>query len=255
MVGRTNVGGGGGGLQLKIVTGTARPSSASENTIWVNTTDDITSWVIRPSAPPVPTEGMLWLGSGWWTENEFNLSSKNGIYVQLTSAIQYVSGAWVEKEAAIYQNNTWTVFSALYHPLISNAFTQLFKDPATGTPTIEGGTVRDDGWYQYSNTVQWQYMTILKPFYIDGSKTKLIVNATHSGSTSNSYREVGLMSSATGSTFAASGSPSLRTTSTTTIDITSLTPGYYYFRSRVHGNATTGGTYTSSLLIHDIKIE
>lgn len=49
--GTGNLGGGsGGGLNFKVV-GNPQPSTAKENTIWVNTDEDITEWVFAPENP------------------------------------------------------------------------------------------------------------------------------------------------------------------------------------------------------------
>lgn len=50
MIGRTNVGGG-AGLNFKVVGGTSAPASPKENTIWVNTDDEITGWVFSTKRP------------------------------------------------------------------------------------------------------------------------------------------------------------------------------------------------------------
>lgn len=48
-----NGGGGGAGLNFKFIGGTARPTTASENAIWVNTDVDITSWAFSVTEPDV----------------------------------------------------------------------------------------------------------------------------------------------------------------------------------------------------------
>lgn len=51
MIGRTNVGGGGAELNFEVVGGTSAPASPKENTIWVNTDTEITSWVFSAKRP------------------------------------------------------------------------------------------------------------------------------------------------------------------------------------------------------------
>ena len=38
-------------LNFKVVGGTSRPSAPGENTIWVNTATEISSWVLSPAEP------------------------------------------------------------------------------------------------------------------------------------------------------------------------------------------------------------
>ena len=107
MIGRTNAGGGsGGGLNFKVVGGTSTPASPKENTIWVNTSTAITSWVFSATQPAGAT-GRVWISIGTSSPAEFNALKKNGIKVYPMSAKQYVRGAWVDKTAKSYQNGAW----------------------------------------------------------------------------------------------------------------------------------------------------
>lgn len=51
MIGRTNTGGGGGGLNFKAVGGTTAPTNPKENMIWVNTDQKITGWNFSATDP------------------------------------------------------------------------------------------------------------------------------------------------------------------------------------------------------------
>lgn len=107
MIGRTNTGGGGGGgLNFKVVGGAAAPSNPKENTIWINTETDITGWEFSATEPTC-TDGMVWITIGTASTVAFNALKKNGITVYPLTAKQYVSGAWVDKTAMIYQNGAW----------------------------------------------------------------------------------------------------------------------------------------------------
>lgn len=106
-IGRTNTGGGGGGgLNFKVVGGTTAPNNPKENTIWINTDADITSWVFSVTEP-TGKDGMVWISTGTSSPVEFNALKKNGIVVCPISATQYISGTWVEKTAKSYQNGKW----------------------------------------------------------------------------------------------------------------------------------------------------
>jgi hypothetical protein len=117
MIGRTNTGsGGGGGLNFKIVGGTATPSNPKENTIWARTTTPIPSWVFSPAAPSTPVSGMLWIQTCDSSKREFNARKKNGIVICPLYCWQYLSGKWVELTAMSYQNGAWqNWFTFLYN--------------------------------------------------------------------------------------------------------------------------------------------
>lgn len=106
--GTGNIGGGGGAsLNFKVVGGTTAPSNPKENTIWVNTDAEISSWVFSATEPESPEEGMLWISTDTSSPVEFNALKKNSIQVYPLSAKQYVGGALVGKTAKTYQGGTW----------------------------------------------------------------------------------------------------------------------------------------------------
>lgn len=107
MIGITNAGGGGGGLNFKVVGGTSTPTAPAENTIWVNTAVSITSWAFSATAPTSPAAGMVWFAIGSSSSVAFNATKKNGIWVYPAGCQQYVSGTWVTKTAKTYQSGAW----------------------------------------------------------------------------------------------------------------------------------------------------
>lgn len=98
--------GGGNPLNFKVVGGTSAPSSPKANTIWVNTSTAITSYVFG-STQPTGSTGMVWFNTGTFSTAPFNALKKNNITVYPLSARQYVSGAWVDKVAKSYQGGKW----------------------------------------------------------------------------------------------------------------------------------------------------
>lgn len=102
--------GGGGGLNFKMVGGNAQPEEPKENTIWVNTATEITSWAFSATEPEAPVDGMVWITTGTSSIIEFNALKKNGIQVYPISAKQYISGAWIPITATIYQNGEWVAW-------------------------------------------------------------------------------------------------------------------------------------------------
>lgn len=107
MLGRTNTGGGGGaGLNFNVV-GNPQPSNPSENTIWVNTDVKITDEVLSGVEPASPAEGSVWVETGTDGEIVFSVVKNKAIQIHPLSAKQYISGAWVEKTAQIFQDGEW----------------------------------------------------------------------------------------------------------------------------------------------------
>ena len=99
--------GGGSSLNYEVVGGTSAPSSPSENTIWINTSNTITSHVFSATEPENPVEGMVWICVGTSSAVAFSATEENPVMVYPLSANQYVSGAWVDKTAKTYQNGEW----------------------------------------------------------------------------------------------------------------------------------------------------
>lgn len=110
MIGRTNAGGGGGGLNFKVVGGSAQPGNPKENTIWVNTDTEITGWAFSATEPDSPVEGMVWFFTQKNSPVSMNALRKNSIMVYPTAAYQYVSGVWVSKTAMSYIGGQWLDF-------------------------------------------------------------------------------------------------------------------------------------------------
>ena len=103
----TRRGGAGAGLNFKVVGGTAQPTNPKENTIWVNTPNEITRWIFRADEPDTPETGMVWISTGESGVVEFNALKENGLYVHPIEAKQYISGEWEPRVAMIYQGDKW----------------------------------------------------------------------------------------------------------------------------------------------------
>lgn len=104
MIGRTNTGGGGGGLNFRVVGGTTAPSNPRENTIWINTATKITSWTFSTTEPSSAEDGMVWITVGTASSVAFSATKKNPIMVYPLSAKQRVGGAWASVTAMTYQD-------------------------------------------------------------------------------------------------------------------------------------------------------
>ena len=110
MIGRTNVGGGGGGLNFEVKAYASEdilPATAKENTIAVITDTPITAYTFSATEPTEPIEGMVWITVDVASTVEFNALKKNSIQVYPISAKQYIGGAGVDVEAKSFQNGVW----------------------------------------------------------------------------------------------------------------------------------------------------
>lgn len=134
--GTGNIGGGSGGLNFKIVGGTAKPSNPKENMIWIITDQKITSYIFSAKEPESPIDGMVWITVGTSSTFAFNALKKNSIQVYPISANQYVGGAWVDKTAKSYQYGEWVEW-----------VTDLFLLSSKGTHNdVTGGWTVPDGY-------------------------------------------------------------------------------------------------------------
>lgn len=104
-------GGGGTSLNFRVVGGMVQPESAKENTIWVKTDTQITSWSFSPTESASPAGGMVWIKTTETSAARFNALQKNEIAVLLGQAKQYSGGEWAAVSAYIYANGEWVQFS------------------------------------------------------------------------------------------------------------------------------------------------
>ena len=115
-IGRTNVGGGGGGLNFSVkayASESVLPNTASENTIAVITDTAITSWVLDVKEPESPVVGMVWIEVGTESAVAFNALKKNVLAAYPVWVRQYSDGAFADRYAFIYQNGAWVQFSEI----------------------------------------------------------------------------------------------------------------------------------------------
>ena len=104
----------GAGLNFDVV-GNPQPANPSNNTIWVDTDAEITSWIFSAAEPENPTEGMVWISTGTASSVAFNALKDNGITVYPMSASQHIDGAWVSKVAKTYQYGAWVDWAVFFY--------------------------------------------------------------------------------------------------------------------------------------------
>lgn len=119
-------GGGSNPLNFKVVGGTSQPTNPKENTIWINTDKNITDWAFSADEPfDNNVEGLVWIKTAQASSAPFNALKKNNLQVYPSAVTQYVSGAWVEKTAKIYQGGAWVGFEKYLYNL--DAFGKVWK--------------------------------------------------------------------------------------------------------------------------------
>jgi hypothetical protein len=72
----------GADLNFEVVGGMIQPSDPKENTIWVNTPNEITEWSFSPTEPTEPTDGMIWFETSESGHVPFNALKENAIIVK-----------------------------------------------------------------------------------------------------------------------------------------------------------------------------
>jgi hypothetical protein len=263
MLGRTNTGGGGGGgLNYTVVGGTSAPSNPKENTIWVNTSTEITFHAFQPFTPSNPQEGWVWIKAGTESGVAFNALKKNRIQLYPLSAKQYISGAWVDKTAKSYQGGKWVDWwnGQLYDN--GNQYTEVtggwaayaYKISTSGSdptkPTLTVG----------SNNLKLSFATASSGGYRAGAlfteKAIDVTNYSKLTMTVSSYSNgadgkpgFGLTKNKANS-FTSAASTTIDSTGTKTVDISKLSGTYYVYleMSGVNKNQTVIVAFTKVLL-------
>lgn len=138
--------GGGDALALPIVTGQTYPASAKDGTVWVGTTQEITSFYLSADQPETPTEGQLLLVTADTGIQAF-FGKKNRAALRLTFASRYTDGAWQPVEALLYRGSTWWPVSdpSLYKEGVDGATWTKKQVQGTVTAGAAAITVKTNG--------------------------------------------------------------------------------------------------------------
>jgi hypothetical protein len=149
--------GGGTPLNFDVVGGTSQPTRPKENTVWVNTNEEVTSWEFSTDEPENPTNGMVWIKTGVVAATPFNALKKNDIQVFPIGAAQYISGAWATKECKIYQDSKYRDVGVYiydlgvqYYSLGTSGYT---RDTAINYATRGSLSFNEDHIYMYCDEV------------------------------------------------------------------------------------------------------
>lgn len=136
-------------LNFEIIGGTSAPSVVpKENTIWVNTSAEITGYVLAAEQPADLTEGLVWIQTGASSGVAFNALKKNVLTVYPLQAMQVIGGSWQTVTAMSYQGGRWVSWwnGELYTP--GNTYDGWMEvemalnatNPQKGTLTVNAGS-------------------------------------------------------------------------------------------------------------------
>ena len=221
-------------LNFEIVGGLTKPTNPAENTIWVETNTEITSYSFSTSEPE--DTSILWIKTAIKSDAYFNALKINELFVYPIGAFLYDGSSYNKITGEIYKNGIW---QPLIEPLIvfdsGNTYNDITggwglnliynTDSATGTVTFTGSAIRC---FVRSNTQYTAYRGIATTKTIDVTNySKLCANFNYIGGHNNSYN-IAYAALCSGTSFAATGTaPGYATQQTTiTYDISNYTGAY-----------------------------
>lgn len=118
------------------------PLTAEENTIAVFVIVDMTSYILSPSEPENPAQGMVWIKTGTSSSTDFNALKENAIQIYPQSSAQYKDGAWITVNTKVYQNGTWNgIVTALYWFKDGSFNTDTFGSTSSSYHSINGNNM------------------------------------------------------------------------------------------------------------------
>lgn len=209
-------------LNFTVVGGRTQPENPKENTIWVNTDQEITGWMFSASQPEAPYEGMVWLMHGHSSQVDFNaLEDENEITIGLGRIRQYADGAFVIHSAQVYQNGSWAGIwnGVLYdYGTIPSSYCGVRSVQPHSSYGIGTGTFNSDHWYYYITNNHSIGLQSKEKIDITGYKTLNVIysgSASRFGLSTNTYLYNSQIAAAI-----TSGNASL--------DLTNVTDGEYY---------------------------
>ena len=241
-------------LNFSVVGGTTTPSNPVENTIWVKTDTEVTSWALSPVQPQSPSNGAVWIKTGSSGEHSFNALKKNEIKVYPQGAKQYVASKWVDIEYLCYQNGKWIEGVSTAFVFQNGAFAKGSLDYYTSTSDqlsevyIENGII---SLYAYGDRVVFFWTT---EKYDLSNYSKLIFVVKSMEYTGNAGEvDFDVSSTEEGGDAAAITSTPIKNSTTPSehvVDISSL-DGSYYIRVGIE-MAGTGDRFVE---ISEIRLE
>lgn len=119
----------GGGLNLRVLGGTSAPQNPKENDIWLQTNVAINGAELFPITPTWQVaEGHVYIQTVPATGGDFpnfNVTKPTGsandifLWLQLSGAVQQISGTWVRLNGWIYHGSQWHQFSSTQYTIFN----------------------------------------------------------------------------------------------------------------------------------------
>ena len=112
-------------------------SGPVNDTIYINTSNNITKYTISYFKPAFPQEGEVWLPMGTTSSNDLiNAMTKDQILLNMYTSYQYIGGEWVRRPIQTYSDSTWHTPTILYdHGAYVNPASTLANEQANNSST------------------------------------------------------------------------------------------------------------------------
>ena len=170
---------GGADLNFEVVGSLTEPETPAENTIWVDTPEEITAWVISGSAPETPAPGTVWIVTNSQGK-KVNILEKGEIVITPSYTVQFNGSAWENKNSYLYQHSGWTglknILYILNDGIVNTEAAGTFVDVST-TVTMANGVITTT-----QSDTNGNFCYFNKPIYLDGENYKTIhfsINTTY----------------------------------------------------------------------------
>lgn len=95
-------------LNFRVYTAASLPETGQENDICIVSDVPMKNWILSPDTPKgAPrNDGDVWIRYAV-TGKTFNALKNGAMVIATISAMQYIDGAWVDKDVLSYQNGAW----------------------------------------------------------------------------------------------------------------------------------------------------
>lgn len=135
-------------INFRVKSGTTRPDTAVENTIWITSDLSIGEWQMGYVQPTTRSDGTsLVAGDVWIQIDDKRVVSLNllklggGITVTIGQAKQYDGSDWVVADGSIYQNGEWKAIDNRYYLVYEGECVHISSDAWSKTITYGDGYI------------------------------------------------------------------------------------------------------------------
>lgn len=140
----------GGKTKLRVVGGTSVPTSATPNTLWINTAATIGKVAIQPLTPTAIGGVSLAAGDVWvqTTRRATWMFVHNSLSYAGAQVFAYSGSAWVIATLAAYYNGTaWRIINDI------NTLLMIHADPDDAVPGLRDASLTETGVVNFSTTL------------------------------------------------------------------------------------------------------